>query len=242
MALTDNLISYYKLDSTWWADSVWSNTMTEANTSYVSGKIGNWCSFNGSTSQMRNGNITLPAGNSPYSINFWVKLNAEISSWVWALSFFWPDGTDQDTEYYLEYQYNWWTRRINYQHYYNWPETYHTLPYNVTLWTSNWNMFTMTYSGSVMKLYLNGTEVASGWWGWTYWFSSPYSYQKWLTIWSQYVLSTYGNRSNAIIDEVGIWSRALSASEVTELYNAGAWLQYPFTAGVLTAFFMFFMQ
>lgn len=230
MALTDNLISYYKLDSTWWADSVGSNTMTEANTSYVAGKIGNWCSFNGSTSQMRNGNITLSAWNSPYSINFWVKLNAEIASWIWALSFLWPDTTNQDTVYYLEYQYNWWTRRLNYQHYYNWPETYHTLPYNVTLWTSNWNMVTLVYSGSWMTLYLNWTSAISWWWSWTYWSAWPQNYQKWLTIWSQYVSSAYGNRSNAIIDEFWFWDRAITSGEITELYNWWAWLAYPFSA------------
>jgi len=33
---------------------------------------------------------------------------------------------------------------------------------------------------------------------------------------------------NGLIDEVGIWSRALTSSEVTELYNSGDGLQYPF--------------
>jgi fibronectin-binding autotransporter adhesin len=32
------------------------------------------------------------------------------------------------------------------------------------------------------------------------------------------------------IDEVGVWSRALSSSEVTALYNSGSGFQYPFTA------------
>ena len=31
---------------------------------------------------------------------------------------------------------------------------------------------------------------------------------------------------NGIIDEVGVWNRELSASEVTELYNSGSGLQY----------------
>lgn len=31
-----------------------------------------------------------------------------------------------------------------------------------------------------------------------------------------------------IIDEIGIWSRALSAAEVAALYNGGAGLAYPF--------------
>lgn len=60
MALTDNLISYYALDSNG-NDSLGTNNMTEANITYVTGKIANAASFNGSTSQMRNGNITLPA-------------------------------------------------------------------------------------------------------------------------------------------------------------------------------------
>ena len=32
---------------------------------------------------------------------------------------------------------------------------------------------------------------------------------------------------NGIIDEVGIWNRVLTSSEVTELYNSGAGKQYP---------------
>lgn len=45
---------------------------------------------------------------------------------------------------------------------------------------------------------------------------------------------TIGNRDtgsefwNGAIDEVGFWSRALSQAEITQLYNGGAGLQYPF--------------
>jgi len=36
-----------------------------------------------------------------------------------------------------------------------------------------------------------------------------------------------GNQyTNGLIDEVGVWNRELSSSEVTELYNSGAGLQY----------------
>jgi hypothetical protein len=31
-----------------------------------------------------------------------------------------------------------------------------------------------------------------------------------------------------MLDEVGFWTRALSAAEVTSLYNSGNGLQYPF--------------
>lgn len=226
------IISYYKLQANW-SDSLGTGDMTEANTSYSAWKIWNAVSLNWSTSTMRNGWITLPTWASPYSINFWVKLNVEIASWVYTLSFLWPDETNQDTQYSIDYEYNGGTRRLNLQHYYNWPETYWTLPSNVTLWTANWNMVTATYSGSVMKLYLNGSQVATWWWTWTYGSNWPQTYQKWLTMWSNYVLSAYWARSNAMIDEYGIWNKVLSPSEITDLYNAWSWNQIPVSSSVL---------
>lgn len=241
MALIDNLVSYYALEANG-NDSLWTNNMTESNVSYVTGKIGNAGSFNGSTSQMRNWNITLPAGNSPYSINFWVKLNAEISSGVYCLANLNPDWTNQDTTYQISYQYNWWTRRLIYEHYYNWPETYYSPSYNTTLGTSNWNMVTITYSGSSMVVYLNGTSVVSGGWTGTYWSNAWPTYQKWLTIWSVYVLSAHSNLSNAIIDEVGYWSRALSAWEITQLYNSWNGLTYPFGSTTNASVLLFYIN
>ena len=228
MALTDNLISYYALESNG-NDSLGTNNMTESNTSYVTGKIGNAVSFNWSTSEMRNGNITLPAWNSPYSMNFWVKLNAEISSSFWWLAMLAPDGTNQDTQYSMNYQYNWWTRRLALEHYYNWPETYYPLYHNVTLGTSNWNMITMTYSWSVINIYFNWTLVTTWWWTGTYWSSWPQTYQKGITIWSLYFLSAYWNRSNAIIDEFWYCNREITSTEISTLYNSWSWLAYPFS-------------
>lgn len=40
--------------------------------------------------------------------------------------------------------------------------------------------------------------------------------------------------ANAIIDEVGIWSKVLSSDEITELYNGGAGFTYPFVAASAT--------
>jgi len=42
----------------------------------------------------------------------------------------------------------------------------------------------------------------------------------------------YGGTGNfdGMIDEIGVWSRALTDAEVTQLYNAGAGLQYPFSS------------
>jgi hypothetical protein len=39
----------------------------------------------------------------------------------------------------------------------------------------------------------------------------------------------FANNLTGSIDEVGIWSRALSSTEVTALYNSGNGFQYPFS-------------
>ena len=48
---------------------------------------------------------------------------------------------------------------------------------------------------------------------------------------------------NGLVDEVGFWSRALTSAEVASLYNSGAGNQYPFSGGGVTVnsgFFAFF--
>ena len=47
-------------------------------------------------------------------------------------------------------------------------------------------------------------------------------------------LSAGATYFNGLIDEVGIWNRALSSTEITQLYNSGAGLQYPFATAVAT--------
>jgi len=53
--------------------------------------------------------------------------------------------------------------------------------------------------------------------------------------WSEITLGANITNENAstdsVYDEVGIWNRALSGAEVTQLYNAGIGLTYPFGGG-----------
>lgn len=74
MALTDNLVSVYLLngDAT---DAHGSNDGTATDVSYVSGKLGQAGSFNGSSSYINFGSSLL-SGVSEFSISFWHNLNA----------------------------------------------------------------------------------------------------------------------------------------------------------------------
>lgn len=78
---------------------------------------------------------------------------------------------------------------------------------------------------NMLYLYLNGAQVASAsiagagldTFGVNWNFSLGKHQQS-----SQYL--------NGLLDEVGIWSRALTSDEVADLYNSGAGLAYPFAA------------
>jgi len=46
---------------------------------------------------------------------------------------------------------------------------------------------------------------------------------------------------DGIIDEVGVWSKVLSSTEIGQLYNGGAGLAYPFSGGSINSNFLGFM-
>jgi len=206
-------------------DDSWNSAnFTVTNATWVSEWLGGGAlSSNGSTTTCRSAAQSLPSWNSPYTIAFRVKLNAEIGSWAWSLISLNPDATLQDTTYLLDYQYNWWTRRLNYQHYYNWPETYYQVTHNITLWTSNRYDIVMVYTGTQMRLYINWVLVVSWWWTWVYWFNAAPTYQVWLSVLHSYVLSAPANRANAKADEVIFENRAWTATEVQKYYTYAKW-------------------
>ena len=94
-----------------------------------------------------------------------------------------------------------------------------------TVTDGNWHLAVATQSGTAMTLYLDGASQGSN-------TGTPQSYSGYWRIGS-YRNSAYSHGANGYfsgtIDEVGIWNRALSSSEITTLYNSGSGRQYPFT-------------
>jgi len=88
-----------------------------------------------------------------------------------------------------------------------------------------WHHVVGSYDGSIVKMYINGTEVGN------------LSYSG--TIADNMDTIYIGRRGfvgavdfyNGVIDEVGIWNRVLSEVEVAELYNNGTGLTFPFDFG-----------
>jgi hypothetical protein len=96
---------------------------------------------------------------------------------------------------------------------------------------NSWHHFVATIDGTNANFYLDGvlqgTSTYSGHstpWDPSFPFQFPgYSSDSWLPT------------GNYLTDEVGVWNQALSQADVTELYNGGAGLTYPFANAFFNA-------
>jgi hypothetical protein len=224
MALTDNLVSYYKLDESSGnaVDSVGSNTLTNTGTAtYSAGKINNGVNLVSASSQYLIDTTPsgLPTSTSAFSVSLWLKA----TSWTGdSILFSW--GTNPGT--------NQIVIRSNSSTTFGVGDTSTFKDFTVsTMSTGTWYHLVVTCagSGSGISLYFNGSLIST---------SSTLTYSitnGYLQLGGAY-LGAF-SLWNGSEDEVGIWSRALTSGEVTQLYNGGAGNQYPFTSSNNSGFF-----
>ena len=201
--LTTGLISYYKLESggaDFWGSS--NGTDTSITYSTVNGKVNQGAGFNGSTS-----NISM-SGVSPTSaasFAFWTKFN----NLATPQNIITRRSNSNDWQMYLSagcatgFRWIFWGLSID--------NACSNSPA-----TTSWQFWVVTYDGSNVRIYLNGTLDVT-------------------TPSTGNLLATAGNTEafgkdnepggtsflNGNLDEVGVWSKALSQPEITDLYNAG---------------------
>jgi len=208
MALTDNILSYYKLNESSGnaVDSVSANNLTNTNVTYATGKIQNGAVFDGASNRSlkRNSIATLTS----FSVSFLVKFSAFGS--VIAI----VDKLSTTASGFRIWAGTTWGGLL--------------LTMNGTSWAisftptvGQWYHFVWTYSGGTAKLYKDGN-------------TTPFDTKTGLSLTDGGNQFCLGNRSNndksfnGMLDEVGLWTRELSSSEVAELYNGGNGLDYPF--------------
>jgi len=205
-------VSYYKLDANS-NDSVASNNGTDTSISYVAWKINNAASFNGSSS----------------FIDIWTGFNSILNQSTWSISL-WSNLTTWSGTYgskYIANDNSSWQRQFDIFLNTSWTvgiEMYSSpnVQVNSTLTVpSGWYNLVVIYGSSTIKVYVNGTEYINT---------------------AMNVLPTTTNNTNIgrreypsfewyfwwLIDEVGIWSSTLSSQDITDLYNWGSWVSYPF--------------
>jgi len=218
MALDTSLISYYKLDESSGnaTDSVGSNTLTNNNSvTYSTGKINNGANFVRASSQylskVDDTSLDLSAN---MSVSFWLNLSS-------------LPGTNEtqglvtkDNTYGIYYQDSAGTKRFGMFSVLSSSYTFHT--FNTTLSTSTFYHVTWTKSGTTSSLYINGILVSSG--------SATATMDNTTGSFFLGLGDGAGEYLNGQLDEVAIWSRALSADEVSQIFNSGRGNSYPFTA------------
>ena len=201
--LQRGLLNFWKLDEASGnaADSVGSLTLTQSNMTYSTGKLGNAAIFNGS-----NGKLAGTYPIDPDTLNEGMT----ISAWTYV--------TSSSYAHFVSFQENagWGGIDLsisggNYAARFGAGSTGYVFSTSTAVLTNQWVHLCITHDKGFNRYYVNGAEVAS---------------QAALALantGSTFALgfdhgTTY---LNGKMDEVGIWERALSAQEVSSMYNAG---------------------
>ena len=209
MALTDGISSYWKLDESSGnaADSVGSTTLTNNNSiAYSPGKINNGADLVAASSmyfQNASKNVT-----AAFTISFWLSTVRAATNQDMIFDAGTGTGSGRVLIQYVG------DSKIHYSNFST------EIVQSTTLPSGTWTMVTVTNDGSGNgTVYINAASQATG------------------TVSHSSTTSTFtiGRRNDTAntyfggsLDEIGLWTRALSGPEISELYNSGAGLQYPF--------------
>lgn len=215
MALIDSIEAYWKLEDT--ADDVASYTLTNTGTTtFTSAKILAGGTFNGTNQGLNNASV-IGGTSYPRSYAGWVKFDTLArENTIFSLS-------DGSIHYYnlkarasddnIVFRSNNNTEAAD-------------VDTGITAVADTWyHVAVVQHSSTSVSLYVDGTKTNT-------------EATTFVATVNDFWLGYLGRSSvwwlDGQIDEVGFWDKALSDDEVTELYNSGAGLQYPFPAKVST--------
>lgn len=231
--ITSGLVAYWKLDetpisngSTVADSSGYGNTGTlvtdnGATNKSTTGKLSNAMTFDGTSDSISVANSSSLGLTTAWSFQIWFKAAALGQSNKYLLSR--PNTGLTDNVYAVP-----WSYHSNAVSIYLGAGAAHGYPTDgdITLADTNWHHIIYTYDGTTLNGYLDGSTAFAGisWSSFTATSSTaPF-----------YIGDFAGSNSfspNGVLDEIGIWNRALTSSEVTSLYNSGSGLAFPFTGG-----------
>lgn len=223
MALTDNIVNYWRFDEASGnaADAVNSKTLTNNNTTpYAAGKINNAASFTSGSSQYFNSsdNTVVDVGAGDASWSFWYNSASAATSAV----FFSKRVTATGQGYYCLIDAS---DRVFFEPAGSSGTHFVDVRGTTDIANGAWHHIVVTWANpSTAKIYVDGADETV--------VLTPDTLDS-LTNTIQFNIgaeNSPGQYIDGLMDEFGFWSRALSGSEVSQLYNAGAGLSYPFTA------------
>lgn len=232
------IVSYWNFDASGGnaQDILGLNPLTNNNTAtYTTGKINNAIDLEASSSQYFSVTDADQIGLDilkDIGISAWIKLESLPGSGVtYTIVSKWQGLQAVGQSYILAYGNSSGTYRIEGN--VNDGTDMRYLYYNTTLSTGVWYHIVWTWkaSDSSMKLYIDGADTGASAAGIAV--SSILNGNSPLRVGSSNTAAgtSASNFFDGIIDEVGIWNRTLSGTEVSELYNGGNGVTYPFASG-----------
>ncbi|HLO60906.1 MAG TPA: Ig-like domain-containing protein [Bacteroidales bacterium] len=231
--LTTNLVSYWKLDETSGStanDALTTNPGTVSGSGATvnqSGKISTAFSFDGTDDGVSMGNKSvLNMGTSTdFSISAWFKTSSANDQFIVS-----KYGSGYTPGYFIGtdggYAYAVIRDGVG-------TGSAEAIAVTGTTLVNNnaWHLITATFDrDGLLRVYVDGTQQATG---------SVTTVTETVTNTESFCIG-YRNVSGSYkaftgsIDEVGIWNKVLTASEVTQLYNSGAGSAYPFSSVPVT--------
>lgn len=214
--LPTSLVSYWEMEETSGTrvDSHGSNDLTDNNTvQSEAGVQGTGALFDGSTEYLTNASSTIAAGDISYSA--WIKQDATGNDFICGDI---DAAATNSTQFTIttgnKIFFRWWDNSTN-----NSSRT-GTTALAVDTWYHVVASVDVSAGASGIKLYVNGVEEA-------YTGSTNNATSKNAHSSTFYVGANYaGAYFDGTIDEVGMWNKALTAQEVSDLYNNGSGIQY----------------
>ncbi len=222
LLIDSSLKAYYKMSTGALTTDSSGNSKTLTNVNTVADGTG----FFGGAASLGTSNTTkylyiddalgIDGGNM--SMTLWVKLLTEVDGTSLNYVFASCGNDTSMTKYKMRYEYNAGTPRLNFMRTRNGTADDSAF-YTVTLGTTNWIHLGLVYDGTNVNIYTNGTYraqvAASG--------SGSLAGYDVTTIGAQKTdLGAISQYASALIDDVAIFSRALTAAEMFKIYN-GTW-------------------
>jgi hypothetical protein len=203
--LTTSLASYFKLEDA--TDFYGSNNLTNVNTAtFVSGKVNNALNVVRASSQYltKSSPTGLPTGATARTYNFWVNF----ASLVATETVIGHGATTAGNRAVFLY-FN--TTNVSVDQF---GADDGGIAHGMS--TGTWYMMTFTYpgAGSTWTIYKNGSSLGTVNPG-----ATPNTQSAFFEIGRRSDISQY---SDAAIDEVGVWAKVLSSTEISDLYNGGS--------------------
>lgn len=218
--LNTSLYAVYKAESNANDSLSAYNGTAQGGLTYSAGKSGNAFTFNGTNAYVSLPNNSLNSLTGDFSINLWVNV-ANTNTFQTLLSAFEYNGTN----YYGFTLFNYGYTRFDI---YNGTTSFITLQEPSANPYSTWYMITITRKASTStKIYYNGTLKASN----TNTTNPVYNLPTYTNIGvrnSSGAGIQYYAGNGTEIDELNIWNKELTSTEVTDLYNTGTGKFYPY--------------